>query len=67
MPLLASFPCSHYRTFKHDSTEAVLLHLLPYFPHLVRDTRFVELLPRPRAPLLLLAYPQGALDGHGVY
>jgi len=35
LTLLVSFHWSHYRTFKHDSTEYVAVHLRPYFPQLV--------------------------------
>ena len=64
MTILASWPWSHSRTFTHDYTEAGGLPLLPYFPppgpvHPLRGVAPA----RPRAPLLLCASPQGALDG----
>lgn len=62
----ASFHGSHSRTFQHDSTEAGGRPLLPSFPHLVRIHPLRGGAPaRPRAPLLLFASPQGALDGGG--
>jgi Transposase DDE domain len=49
--ILVYFHCSHYRTFNHYYPEYVEPHLRPYFPTLVSDTRFVELLPRALVPL----------------
>jgi len=53
-----SFHGSHSRTFTHDYTEAGGLPLLPYFPPLVRYTRFVELRPRARVPLCCSVPPR---------
>jgi hypothetical protein len=50
MTILVYFHCSHYRTFKHDYTEHVVPYLHPYFPQLVRYTRFVELMPQALVP-----------------
>jgi Transposase DDE domain len=51
LTILVYFHRSHYRTFKHYSTEYVEPHLRPYFPTLVSYTCFVELLPRALVPL----------------
>jgi hypothetical protein len=51
LTLRVSFHWSHYRTFKHDYTESVAVHLRPYCPQLVRYQRFGELLPRALVPL----------------
>ena len=51
LTLLVYFHWSHYRTFKHYSTEYVAVHLRPYFPQLVSYQRFVELIPRALVPL----------------
>jgi transposase len=51
MTILVNFHWSHYRTFKHDSTESVQPHLRPSCPTLVSYTRFVELIPRALVPL----------------
>ena len=51
MTLLVYCHWSHYRTFKHYSTEYVAVHLHSYFPQLVSYQRFIELLPRALVPL----------------
>jgi transposase len=51
LTLLVYFHWRHYRTFKHDYTEYVAVHLHSYFPQLVSYQRFVELLPRALVPL----------------
>ena len=51
LTLLVYFHGSHDRTFKHYSTEYVMAHLHPSFPHLVGYHRFVELRPRALVPL----------------
>src|SRR6266436_6005817 len=51
LTLLVYVHWSHYRTFKHYSTEYVSAHLRPYFPHLVGAHRFVERMPRALGPL----------------
>lgn len=44
-------PWSHYRTFKHYSTQYVVVHLGPYCPQLGGSHRFGERLPRALVPL----------------
>ena len=51
MTIIVAFHWSHYRTFKHYSTNYVAPHLRPYFPTLVSYTRFVGLMPRALVPL----------------
>jgi len=51
LTLLFSFHWSQYRTFKHDYTEYVTVHLHSYCPQLVSYQRFVALLPRALVPL----------------
>src|SRR5262249_367533 len=47
---LVSFPWSHARTLKHDSTASVMAHLHPYYPPLVGSQPLVPLIPPPLAP-----------------
>jgi hypothetical protein len=51
MTIIVYFHQSHYRDFKHYYTDYVTGHLRPYFPALVRYSRFVELMPRALVPL----------------
>jgi hypothetical protein len=51
LTLLVSFPWSQYRTFTPYYPAYGMAHLHPYFPQLVSDHRFVELMPRALVPL----------------
>lgn len=44
--LLAYYHHSGYKTFQYDYERLVLTQMKPYFPRLVSDNRFVELIPR---------------------
>jgi len=61
MTILIWFHCSHYRTFKAYYIEDVQRHLRAEFPTLVSYSRFVELTPTTRRPLL--AYLRTCLEG----
>ncbi len=64
MTIAILFQQSHYRTFTAFYTEHVQQHLRGEFPHLVSDSRFVELLPTVLVPLIVYLYTQlGACTG----
>lgn len=64
MTLVVDFHASHDRHFKASYCLHACVHLRPYFPHLVSDHRFVNLMPRALVPLMVylqtrLAQPTG--------
>ena len=64
LTLLVYCHWSHYRTFKHDSTEYVAVPLRSSCPHRVGYQRFVELRPRALVPLCCyLATRKGRCTG----
>lgn len=52
MTILIYFHQSHYQTFKAYYIEHVQVHLTKEFPHRVRYSRFVALMPSMMVPLL---------------